>query len=137
VRRLWWACDLVREHRGDSHVAAAAAAGVGPIEMNILTELWLGLPLLSYTSTRSWSTESMASSVSALQARGWVADDALTPAGRSVRAEIESRTDLQEQSLVENLGQPHGEVCSRLNAWGDLCIAAGQFPPDVLKRAAG
>ena len=29
VRRLWWACDLVREHRGDSHVAAAAAAGIG------------------------------------------------------------------------------------------------------------
>ena len=24
VQRLWWACDLVREHRGDSHVAAAA-----------------------------------------------------------------------------------------------------------------
>ena len=29
-QRLWWACDLVREHRGDSHVAVAAAAGLGP-----------------------------------------------------------------------------------------------------------
>lgn len=137
VRRLWWACDLVREHRGDSHVAAAAAAGVGPVEMNILTELWLGLPLLSYTSTRAWSTESMTSSVSALRARGWLAGDALTPAGRAVRAEIERRTDLQEQSIVANLGERHGEVCGRLNAWSNLCIAAGQFPPDLLKRAAG
>ncbi len=28
VHLLWWACGLVREHRGDSHVAAAAAAGL-------------------------------------------------------------------------------------------------------------
>jgi len=34
AQRLWWACDLVREHRGDSHLAAATAAGVGPVEMN-------------------------------------------------------------------------------------------------------
>jgi len=30
VHCLWWACGLVREHRGDSHVAAAAAAGLDP-----------------------------------------------------------------------------------------------------------
>ena len=29
------------------------------------------------------------------------------------------------------------EVCDRLNHWGQLCIAAGAFPPDILKRAAG
>ena len=50
VHCLWWACGLVREHRGDSHVAAAAAAGLDPVEMNILTELWIGMPLLSYTA---------------------------------------------------------------------------------------
>ena len=137
VRRLWWACDLVREHRGDSHVAAAAAAGVGPVEMNILTELWLGMPLLSYTGTRAWSAETMALSVNALRRRGWLADGALTPAGRVVRTEIEQRTDIQEQSIVANLGDRLAEVCDRLNAWSALCVFAGQFPPDLLKRAAG
>src|ERR1700722_11794282 len=34
-QRLWWACDLVREHRGDSHVAVANAAGLGPGGMNV------------------------------------------------------------------------------------------------------
>ena len=29
------------------------------------------------------------------------------------------------------------EVCARLNHWGQLCIEAGAFPPDILKRAAG
>jgi hypothetical protein len=60
VQRLWWACDLVREHRGDSHVAAAGAAGLGPVEMNVLTELWVGLPLGSYTATRGWPEPTVA-----------------------------------------------------------------------------
>src|SRR5580704_7947283 len=46
-QRLWWACDLVREHRGDSHVAVANAAGIGPVEMNVLTECWIGMPRLA------------------------------------------------------------------------------------------
>ena len=52
VHCLWWACGLVREHRGDSHVAAAAAAGLNAVEMNILTELWTGpaRSLLTFSS---------------------------------------------------------------------------------------
>ena len=38
VGRLWRACELVREHRGDSHVAACISRGLGPVDMNILTE---------------------------------------------------------------------------------------------------
>ena len=43
VGRLWRACELVREHRGDSHVAACISRGLGPVDMNILTELWVGM----------------------------------------------------------------------------------------------
>ena len=38
VGRLWRACELVREHRGDSHVAACISRGLGPVDMNILTD---------------------------------------------------------------------------------------------------
>ena len=55
--RLWWAADVAREHRGDSHVAAALAAGFDAVQMNVLTELWLGLPLHSYSATRAWPAE--------------------------------------------------------------------------------
>ena len=71
---LWWACGLVREHRGDSHVAAAAAAGLNPVEMNILTELWVGMPLLSYTATRGWAPEVMQRAVESLELCGWLRD---------------------------------------------------------------
>ena len=29
------------------------------------------------------------------------------------------------------------EVCARLDGWSERCIAAGAFPADILKRAAG
>jgi hypothetical protein len=137
VHCLWWACGLVREHRGDSHVAAAAAAGLNPVEMNILTELWVGMPLLSYTATRGWAPEVMQRAVAGLEGRGWIRDGALTDAGLAVRAGIERHTDVQEEPVVAALGGRFEEVCDRLNHWGQLCIEAGAFPPDILKRAAG
>ena len=136
-QRLWWACDLVREHRGDSHVAAANAAGVGPVAMNVLTERWLGMPLLSYTSTRGWPEDVMRAAVNQLEERGWLRAGDLTDTGRAVRAGIEERTDAAEESIVTALGDRLDEVCARLNAWAGRCIAAGCFPADPLKRAAG
>ena len=134
---LWWACGLVREHRGDSHVAAAASAGLNAVEMNVLTELWTGMPLLSYTATRGWPPEAMQRALAMLEERGWVRNGDLTDQGRAGRLSIEQRTDEQEQSIAAALGDRLDELCSRLNHWGQLCINAGAFPPDILKRAAG
>jgi hypothetical protein len=137
VQRLWWACDLVREHRGDTHVAVANAAGLGPIEMNVLTECWLDMPLLSYTATRAWPEAAMQAAVDGLTGRGWLRDGALTDAGRAARAAIEDQTDAAEQAIVAAMGSRLDEVCDRLDDWGERCIAAGAFPADILKRAAG
>jgi hypothetical protein len=137
VHCLWWACGLVREHRGDSHVAAVAAAGLSPVEANILTELWVGMPLLSYTATRGWPPEAMQRAVESLELCGWLREGGLTDAGLAARLEIEQHTDAQEQAIVAALGDRFDEVCDRLNHWGQLCIEASAFPPDILKRAAG
>jgi hypothetical protein len=137
VHLLWWACGLVREHRGDSHVAAVAAAGLNPVEANIVTELWVGMPLLSYTATRGWSPEAMQRAVESLELCGWLRDGGLTDDGLAARLEIEQHTDAQEQAIVAALGDRFDEVCDRLNHWGQLCIEAAAFPPDILKRAAG
>jgi hypothetical protein len=136
-QRLWWACDLVREHRGDSHVAVANAAGLGPVEMNVLTECWIGMPLLSYTATRGWPEAAMSAAVDGLEARGWLRDGALTDAGRAARAGIEDRTDAAEEPIAAALGDRLDEVVARLDGWSERCIAAGAFPADILKRAAG
>lgn len=135
--QLWRACDLLREHRGDSHLAACINAGLGPVTMNILTELYVGLPLGSYTATRGWSPELIAATATRLEADGLIADGALTDEGRELREAIEERTDWMEQPLVDALGTDFDAVVTRLDAWSAACIAAKAFPPDQFKRAAG
>ncbi len=135
--RLHRACELVREHRGDAHAAAAVAAGLGAVEMNVLTELWTGMVLGSYSGTRGWSADAIGAATLSLEQRGWVRDDALTDAGRQQRREVEAATDLAEQPVVDALGEDLPLVVERLATWSKRCIAAGAFPPDPLKRAAG
>jgi hypothetical protein len=149
VGRLWRTCDLVREHRGDSHVAASVAAGVGPIAMNVLTELWVGMPLGSYSATRGWTPEQLTATADRLRADGLLDGDQqavqaeqaeqaeLSRRGRVWRDGLEATTDAQERSIVEALGDGFDGVVARLDEWSARCVAAGAFPPDVFKRAAG
>ena len=135
--QLWRACVAVREHRGDSHVAAYISAGLDPVQMNILTELWVGYPLGAYSGTRAWGQERTDRALAELRATGLLAGDALTDQGRQMRREIEERTDRMEQPVVEAVGADLQQVLEGLDTWGAACISAGAFPPDPRKRAAG
>ena len=64
---LWRAADLVREHRGDSHVIAWAVGGADAVEVMLLTEQWWGLPARSYTPGRGWSARDMDAGFQRLQ----------------------------------------------------------------------
>lgn len=137
VGRLWHSCELLREHRGDSNVAVSVAHGLDPIEMNILTELYVGMPLFSYTATRGWSPEAMEATAARLQEAGVMFEARLTEGGREMRQRIEDDTDAIEQSIVDTIGADLDRVVDQLNDWSQLCLDAGAFPPDPCKRAAG
>ena len=67
---MWRAADLLREHRGDSHVISWAVAGVDGMEILLLTEQWWGLPAHAYAPTRggkppTWMPGSNGSNVAA------------------------------------------------------------------------
>ena len=135
--RLWRACELLREHRGDAHVAVWATSGLDAVTMNVLTELWLGMPLGSYSATRGFGPDAIAGAVAWLEEEGLVADGALTDVGRRRRDELERRTDDAEAALVAALGDQVDGLVERLDAWSATCIEAKAFPPDAFKRAAG
>ena len=137
VGRLWRACELVREHRGDSHVAACISRGLGPVDMNILTELWVGMPLGSYSGTRGWAHDTIRSAAATLERTGLLEGDRLSPAGQTFRDELEAATDAMQQPVIEALGADVESLIEQLAAWSQRCIGAGAFPPDVFKRAAG
>ncbi|MGH1506516.1 MAG: SCO6745 family protein [Acidimicrobiales bacterium] len=139
---LWQACLALREHRGDIHLAAYGSAGPDAVEMNILTECWLGYPLGEYSGTRAWPEDRTAQAMASLEARGWFADGSITDGGRTARAEIEARTDERARAAVDAIGSVSGEggfdaVVETLASWSDRCVAAGVFPADPRKRAAG
>jgi hypothetical protein len=115
---LWRACDMVREHRGDSHVNAWVSMGLHPVEINVLSELWRGVPLGSVTIMQmGWSRDDLAGAVDALARRGLVTDHQLTEDGQRLREAIEYATDAQERSMVEALGDDADELLELLNPW--------------------
>jgi len=123
---LWRACDLVRERRGDSHRNAWVAAGFDPVEINVLTELWRGVPVGSVTANQmGWSTGDCEEALERLADGGLVASDELTPSGQAVRDDIERATDRQEAALAEVLGGDRDELFALLGPWARDVVTSG------------
>lgn len=135
--RLWRAADLVREHRGDGHVAASVAAGLDPVRMGILMEVWLGYPVGEYSGTRAWPQDVQDAAVARLEADGLLLGGAITEAGRTTRDAVEDATDRTQDALVAALGADLAGVTAALEGWSQRCVDAKAFPPDIRKRAAG
>ena len=129
VGDLWRAADLVREHRGDSHIAAWLAAGLDGVEIGLVTELWWGLPPRSYIRTRAWSDDQMDAALERLRSIGWVdASGGLSATGRAGREEIESATDAAERKILEAIGDDLAELDGVLGPWGKAIVTAGGYP---------
>jgi hypothetical protein len=134
--RLWRAAELVREHRGDGHLAACAAAGLDMIEANVLTELWLGFAVGEYSSTRGFGPDRLAPTVAALGEAGLVEAGALTGAGRARRDAVEAATDASQTQLVALLGDGLERIVAGADRIADRLVGTA-FPVDPRKRAAG
>ena len=135
--RLWRGAELVREHRGDGHLAACIAAGLDPVESNVLTELWTGYAAGEYTATRGFGEERIAEALDGLHERGWVGDGRLTQTGRAVREAVEDATDRTQDQLMARLGDRAEDVIARAEQLSTALIEAARAPTDPRKRAAG
>jgi hypothetical protein len=135
---LWRAAELVREHRGDGHLAASVAGGLDGAEMNILTELWLGFAFGEYSSTRGFSPIQLTEAAVNLRERGWLnGENMLTISGRQVRDAIELATDVSQRALIDGLGDRLTPVISSARLISSAVLAARAAPSDARKRAAG
>lgn len=135
--RLWRAAELVREHRGDGHLAAGLADGLDAVEMNVFTELWLGYRFGEYSGTRGWSAERLQQALGSLAARGWVSGENLNEAGTRARIELENRTDDTQAALVRALGTGIDDLIVQAHRLSERVMRAPAFPADPRKRAAG
>lgn len=124
---LWHTGDFLREYRGDCHNATWVAAGLTATDIGILTELYWGMPVRSYSRTRGWTTEEFDASEHHLRDRGYLdgAGPHLTQAGRHAREQLEVATDEQMRPALEALGPDIQELFDILTPWGEA-IRAGR-----------
>lgn len=124
---LWLALTLLREFRGDGHVAALVLADVRPCEALHCHAAEGEVPAAVLKSTRGWPDDEWAAAGEALRSRGWLdADGSFTAAGRAARDQVEAATDERALAPWEALGE---ETCDRLRAtvrpWSRAVVASG------------
>ncbi|MDT7803173.1 MAG: hypothetical protein QOI78_6606 [Actinomycetota bacterium] len=134
---LWHAATLLREHRGDGHVAALAIAGLSGIEAIVLhnaTGTAAKSALLK--RTRGWSDAQWDAARDRLRERGLL-DEAgeITEAGTTLRGEVEALTDRLDAAPYDHLG-PAATVRLTALAGGftGALRAAGAFPEGVFGK---
>ena len=129
MTRLWHAASVLREYRGDGHLAVLTAANVGPVDSNIL-QVGIGKAGDDQQSLRGWSDEDWAAGLERLRARGWIQETGvLTELGRAEREEIEALTDATSNDAIAHLANT--SVADSLLAWARTVTKSGVIPfPD-------
>jgi len=111
---LWHALSLLREHRGDGHIACLVADDVDGCQALVLHAAMGEVPAAVLQTTRARSDEEWGAAVGSLQGRGWLdAGGELTELGRSHRQGVEDRTDALALAPWQHLG---ADGCERLRA---------------------
>jgi hypothetical protein len=109
---LWHGLSVLREFRGDGHIAALVADGRDGVEALVMHGAADGVPRVVLQQSRAWSDAEWASAAERLRSQGLVdGDGGLTDAGRQRRQWVEDRTDVLALPPWQHLG-PTG--CARL-----------------------
>lgn len=110
----WHAQTLLREFRGDGHIAVLVAHGVGPTEALILHAAMGEVDEPALRSSRSWPDDEWDAALDRLRAAGRLSPGptiTFTDAGREERERIEQATDTAALPAYAALGE---ETCARL-----------------------
>jgi hypothetical protein len=126
---LWHAVTLLREFRGDGHIAALTAEGVDGCEALVIHGATADVPPAVLKMSRAWPDDEWAAAEKRLRARGWLTSDgALTDAGRAHRTWVEDRTDALAAPAWAVIGE---DGCARLRdlvrPWSRALVASGEF----------
>ena len=136
VLALWHGATLLREYRGDGHIATLLHAGLSGLEALIThTATGRGFTEGAARATRGWSEEEWAAGCAALADRGLLDDAGLTADGESLRARIESQTDALSADPWLLLGPERtARVVELAKGLARTMVGNGAYPPGVLAR---
>jgi hypothetical protein len=127
---LWHAATLLREQRGDAHVAVLTAAGVSGRESNVLHAAAGRIDRDYIARARDYDEAAWRHHEQRLAERGILNDDgSLTTAGRELKDRIESATDTLALSALEELSDDEVEAqFQALTPIARAVVAGGDVP---------
>lgn len=134
---LWHGASLLREHRGDAHVAVLQHAGLDPVEALVShTASGRGMSPGWALATRGWDRRDWEEAQERLRGRGLLdGDGELTGAGTALRKELEEETDRLDAAPYEHLGAAGTERLTELcGAFTGAALASGAFPADLFGK---
>lgn len=138
---LWHGHMMLREYRGDAHIAVLVSEGLsGPEAFALHLATGPDLPADLWRPSRSWSAENWEDALDGLRTRGWLTSDELTATeqGQQARDAIEHATDLLDTAPYEAIGEAgRNLLLSAARAIGEALDAAGLglFGTPMYKRA--
>jgi hypothetical protein len=135
--QLWHGASLLREYRGDGHLAALVHAGLNGIEALIThTATGRGFRESAAKALRGWSEEEWAAACAALAGRGLLDDAGLTAEGQQLRAHLEVQTDALSADPWLLLGPERtARVVELAKGLTRRVVANGAFPRDLFAGA--
>ncbi|MQS11326.1 hypothetical protein F7Q99_03225 [Streptomyces kaniharaensis] len=130
--RLWQAATVLREHRGDGHVAALVAAGLDGCEAVVIS-CALGVRRDVLQPRRGWTDEEWEAAAARLVERGWLtAEGTVTELGRIRHQALEAATDMAAGRVLESHSRDQlDRLTAALEPIAALC--GGEIPVDLLR----
>jgi hypothetical protein len=124
---LWHATTLLREFRGDGHVAALLSADLDPVEALVSYSATGGAPSPGfYKKSRGWSDEDFAAAADRLRNRGWLDGDELSDVGRAGRERLEAETDRMAMAPWLAIGEEAAtELRAMVRPWSRTIVGGG------------
>lgn len=132
---LWHAASLLREYRGDGHLAALLDADLTGLEALIThTATGRGFTEQAAKKLRGWSDDEWDGACAALVERGLLTEEgALTDEGVELRETIEAETDLLSADPFLHLGPERTDrVVELAKGMVRRIVGAGAYPPGLL-----
>ncbi len=126
VARFFHAGSLLREHRGDGHIAALMIEGVGGLEAHVLFALDMGMPAEKFGRIHHLPAAQLAAVIDGMRDRGLIGDDGwLSEPGRAVKQRVEALTDDLAARPYESLEPDElDELMATLEPLATLLLAA-------------
>lgn len=129
LAKLWHATTLLREQRGDGHVAVLATNGISGREANVLHAAAGRVPKEMIMRSRDYDDEQWQLYSDRLAQRGLLDGGELTAAGGELKAHIEDATDRLALSALDALADDEIETLFQaLTPITRTVVAGGDLP---------